>query len=315
MRNISEATMTAHPKPVAGLHHITAISGPPQPNVDFYTGLLAQRLVKRTVNFDDPGTYHLYYGDTSGSPGTILTFFPFVGARPGAAGTGAASGFAYAVSATALPALRKALAAAGQTVTEGERFGTPTLSLHDPDGLSVELTATPDAPATGVGAFDAVTLWISDPEPTARVLTDLLGYTAAGHERSAGTERLRFSAPGAQARHVDLVRRDGAPRNRPGTGTIHHVAFRAETADHQAALREAVAAAGHNVTPRIDRQYFDAIYFREPGGILFEIATDPPGFAIDEPAETMGQALMLPPQYEAHRARIEAQLPPLRVPA
>lgn len=307
--------MTATPKPVAGLHHITAISGPPQPNVSFYTGPLGQRLVKRTVNFDDPGTYHLYYGDQAGTPGTILTFFPFVGARPGTAGTGAASGFSYAVAPAALPALREQLRAAGLDVTEAERFGAPVLSLRDPDGLVVELAATPEAPATGIGGFDSVTLWLTDPEPTARVLTDLLGYVQTAQSRDGGAERLRFTAPGSTARHVDLLRQDGAPRNRPGTGTIHHVAFRAETPEHQAALRESVATAGHSVTPRIDRQYFDAIYFREPGGILFEIATDPPGFAIDEPAETMGQALMLPPQYEPHRARIEAQLPPLTVPA
>ncbi|MFC7705904.1 ring-cleaving dioxygenase [Plastorhodobacter daqingensis] len=301
-----------------GLHHVTAIAGLAQANVDFYTRRLGQRLVKRTVNFDDPGTYHLYYGDRTGGPGSVLTFFPYATARRGRAGYGMAESFAYDIPAESLDDQAAALRAQGVTVLpEEERFGARVLPLVDPDGLKVELVAS----ATGTSeGFHSATLWLRDPEATARILTEGLGYREAGQESGGARERLRFVAtPGpdgpARGAIIDLLRVDGAPAARPGAGTIHHIAFRATDDAAQEALRSRLGAMGQQVTPQIDRQYFNAIYFREPGGILFEIATDPPGFTVDEPIEMLGQGLMLPPQYESRRAEITAHLPPLVLPA
>lgn len=304
---------------VAGLHHITAVSGNPQENVDFYTGPLGQKLVKQTVNFDDPGTWHLYYGDALGSPGTILTFFPFANAAPGRAGAGAASAFAYRTAPGAIDSWMERLAAAGIAAREfDERFGERVIALADPHGQPVEIVGDSSvaAPEAALEGFHSATLWVADPAPTARILTEVFGYKEAGHERRADDERLRFAAPGtARARYIDIRRTDDAPRHRPGAGTIHHIAFRAADDTMQDALREALIAAGMQVTPRIDRQYFNAIYFREPGGVLFEVATDPPGFTVDEPQETLGRALKLPPQYEPRREEITRNLPPISVPA
>ncbi len=296
---------------IPGLHHVTAICAAPQANVDFYHGVVGQHLIKKTVNFDDPGTYHLYYGDAAGNPGTILTFFPFVNAGPGRAGPGMASAFAYALDKDHFAAAEARLGALAQHRDALEmRFGSRVLSLHDPDGGTVELVET-DGPADG-HAFHSVTLWQRDTDRTARLLTDVFGYVALGEERVGPVTRLRLQAPGqARGNIVDLVRHDAPVQGRSGAGTIHHVAFRATTQEAQLSWQDRLATAGHRTTEVIDRQYFNAIYFREPGGVLFEIATDPPGFAVDEPADALGQRLMLPPQYEPMRARIEATLPPL----
>jgi len=298
---------------IPGLHHVTAISGPAQANVDFYTGRMGQRLVKKTVNFDDPGTYHLYYGDRTGTPGTILTFFPFADAGPGRAGPGMASAYAYPVTPADMDALtddldRRDMPYEGPVL----RFGARVITLRDPDGAPVELVE--QATVSNPQGFHSVTLWVRNPAPTARVLTDVFGYEAQGSETVRGAERLRLKAPGdALGTIVDIIRTDAPPLPRPGTGTIHHVAFRARTQDEQHGWQERLATAGHRTTAVIDRQYFNAIYFREPGGILFEIATDAPGFAVDEPLETLGQALMLPAQHEPMRDRITRALPPLKV--
>lgn len=299
---------------IPGLHHVTAIAGDAQANIDFFTGTLGQRLVKRTVNFDAPDVYHLYYGDRTGRPGSILTFFPFADAAPGRPGPGMARGYAYAVPAASFDALSTDLAARGLAPAgEALRFGQRVVALTDPDGARVELIESPDAP--DAHAFHSVTLWLRDPAPTARLL-EVMGYRFAAEESGKGWQRLRFAAPGgAEANIVDLWRQDDAPAARPGAGTIHHVAFRARSDAEQSEWRDRLAAAGQAVTPVRDRQYFNAIYFREPGGILFEIATDPPGFAVDEPVERLGSSLMLPAQYEPARARIERVLPPLKVPA
>ncbi len=298
--------MTAIP----GIHHVTAISGPAQANVDFFTGVLRQRLVKKTVNFDAPDTYHLYYGDAAGTPGTIMTFFPFAGAAPGRAGPGMAQAYAYAVP----PATFAAFAARADGRGAEDRFGAPVLTLHDPDGAPVELIETPEAP--DAHGFHSVTLWERDPEPTGRLLTDVFGYALQGAERGPGVERLRFAAPGAgRGSIIDILRRDGTTRGVPGAGTIHHVAFRARNREEQLGWMERLAAIGRPTTPVIDRQYFKSIYFREPGGVLFEIATDPPGFAVDEDPSALGQALKLPPQHEPLRAELERRLPPLKVTA
>jgi glyoxalase family protein len=303
-------------KPVIpGIHHVTAISGPAQANVDFYTGTLRQRLVKKTVNFDAPDTYHLYYGDDVGAPGTILTFFPFADAGPGRAGPGMASACAYAVPKDGFQAWMDRLALNAEDYDgPSERFGQRVITLRDADGAPVELVETDrigDAPLDG---FHSVTLWERDPGPTARLLTEAFGYHEQGHETDRGVERLRLAAPGTERGNIiDLIRTDAPAKARPGAGTIHHVAFRARSDSEQRDWQELLAAYGHPTTPVIDRQYFNAIYFREPGGVLFEIATDPPGFAVDEPVATLGQALKLPAKYEAMRDRITQILPPLKV--
>ena len=300
---------------IPGLHHVTAISGPPQANLDFWVGTLEQRFVKRTVNFDDPGTYHLYYGDAEAAPGSIMTFFPFMDAGPGRAGAGMASAVAYAVA--DLDGRMDRLAA-DAVDCEGpfERFGERVVALSDPDGLRVELV---DGGARDEG-FHSVTLWLRDVEPTARVL-QAMGYEREGEEDIAtggtgGTERrVRYrSTDPERGSAVDLLTSDAASIGRPGAGTIHHVAFRARDAAEQKDWQDRMRAVGMDVTPVIDRQYFDAIYFRTPGGVLFEIATDPPGFAVDEAADRLGEALKLPAQYEDQRERIERVLPEIRVP-
>ncbi len=300
---------------IPGLHHITAISGPPQENVDFFTGILKQRLVKKTVNFDAPDTYHLYYGNEAAEPGTILTFFPFVDAGPGRAGAGMAAAYAYAVPKGKFDGWMEDLAEnAIDFLGPKDRFGERVILLRDPDGAPVELVETDrksDAPLDG---FHSVTLWEDDIAPTQRLLTDHFGYEDAGHETVDGVERLRLKAPGdARGAVIDLMRSDAPSIGRQGKGTIHHVAFRAKDDAEQLEWQEALNTAGFGVTEVRDRQYFNAIYFREPGGVLFEIATDPPGFAVDEDHAHLGEALKLPPQYEASRDKIERMLPPLKV--
>jgi glyoxalase family protein len=306
--------MTDHPS-IPGLHHVTAISGPPQANLDFYVRTLGQRLVKRTVNFDDPGTYHLYYGNEGAEPGSIMTFFPFADAGPGRAGPGMASATAYAV-----PDLDATMGRLASEAVEfdgpWERFAERGIALRDPDGLRIELIEG----GARDGAFHSVTLWLDDIEPTARVL-EAMGYEREAEEGVAtggtgGTERrLRLRADGPErGAVVDLMTSDAPSIGRSGAGTVHHVAFRAPQPEDQRTWRERLAAIGMDVTPVIDRQYFDAIYFRTPGGVLFEIATDPPGFATDEDPAHLGRALMLPPRYEPMRERIERVLPPLKLP-
>lgn len=304
---------------IPGIHHITAVCGPPQRNVDFYVRTLRQHLVKQTVNFDDPGTYHFYYGDAAGTPGTILTFFPFEGAAPGHAGPGMAAAFSYAVPAggEGLAALAIALTEAGLAVDGPfERFGDSVVAIADPDGLRVEFVATDAASPLGQGGFHGITLWQREFAPTEALLGDVFGMEACGEARDPdGAMRRRFRAPGgAHGAVVDLVRHGDKAAGLSGTGTVHHVAFRAESEAVQEEWRRRLLEAGYRVTPVIDRQYFKAIYFREPGGVLFEIATDPPGFAIDEAPAALGRTLRLPPQYEAHRADIERALPPIVVP-
>lgn len=301
-------------KSISGLHHVTAISGPPQANVDFFTKVMQQRLVKKTVNFDDPGTYHLYYGNHTADPGTILTFFPFVDAGPGRAGAGMASAYGYRVGSKAFDDWMERLAEDALDFNGPvERFGARVIELSDPDGATVELIETDGAVGPDLDGFHSATLWLDDIAPTQRLLVDAMGYDEVGHEQGQGEERLRLKAPGdARGTVLDLKRSDAPSIGRQGAGSIHHIAFRALDDADQLDWRERMIAAGMDVTPVIDRQYFNAIYFREPGGVLFEIATDPPGFTKDEPLDSLGQSLKLPAQYEASRARIEQILPPLR---
>jgi glyoxalase family protein len=307
--------------PVQGLHHITAIASDPKRNLDFYTRVLGLRFVKKSVNQDDPGTYHLYYGDYAGSPGTILTFFPWAGLRRGRPGTGQAYATAFAVPAGSLAFWQQRLQRLGVATEKVEqRFGDQVIPLLDPDGLRLELIATaesdarPPAPSDDVPAehairgFHSSTLALVRSEETAAVLTGPMGYRQVGQ---AG-HRTRYAAgAGGPGTYVDLLVDPSLPRGLNGAGTIHHVAFRVPDDATELEARENILRHGLQVSPVIDRAYFKSIYYREPSGVLFEIATDGPGFAIDEPLESLGTKLGLPPHLEPHRAQIEAALPAL----
>ena len=291
----------------AGLHHVTAIAGDPQRNLDFYNRALGQHLVKTTVNFDDPGVYHLYFGDALGNPGTIYTSFPFPDARPGRVGPGMASAIAFGLPDAVARA--DALAAQGVALHEVIRFGARVWAFADPDGQPLELMEGP-------GGLAGVTLWLDDPGPTAALLTEVFGYAETGREADGAGQRRRLERPGnGPGRVIDLYHQDAAPRAQPGAGTVHHIAFRARDRAHQDALAAAMRTRGLQPSDRKNRQYFESIYTREPGGVLFEVATDAPGFARDEPPEALGQSLKLPPEHEPRRARIEAGLPRLSLPA
>ncbi len=310
--------------PTGGIHHVTAIAGSAQRNMDFYAGFLGLRLVKKTVNFDDPRTYHLYYGDELGRPGTILTFFPGDGARRGQRGAGQAATVSFSVPEASLGFWLGRLSARNLKFRRAERFGDDVLAFEDPDGLSLELVAHAGAAALptwaagpveaehAVRGFRSVTLWEDGGDETAALLTGRLGYRKLGEE--ANVERFVHGAGGPGAL-VDLRRADGFWPGVSGTGTVHHVAFRAEGDAAQLALRERLAEDGLGPTAQLDRRYFRSVYFREPGGVLFEVATDPPGFTVDETPEALGRALKLPTQYEGIRGELEAALPPLHLPS
>ena len=302
-----------------GLHHVTAISADARSNVAFYTGLLGLRLVKRSVKQDDPTTYHLYYGDEAGSPGTIMTFFPWQGIRRGQIGTGQVAATAFAIPRASLGWWIERLVARGVAYQGPEkRFDETVLRLHDPDGLMIELVASAEGRGLGWGGggvpaehairgFAGVTIWAHDAALTAPVLTDVLGFRALATEGSV----TRYVAEG-DARpgvHVDVRHAAGFTRGRSGGGTVHHVAFRVADDATEANVREQVIAAGLHPTSVVERFYFRSVYFHEPGGVLFELATNGPGFAVDEPLDTLGTALKLPPWLEQHRAGIEAALP------
>jgi glyoxalase family protein len=305
-----------------GIHHVTAICSDAQQNVDFYCGVLGLRLVKLTVNFDDPASYHLYYGDERGRPGTIMTFFAWPGAHRGRIGP-------PQVTETAFAAPKGALAFWAERLKEqkvelepaGHRFGEPILRFADPDGLRLGIVATEaGAPAPGQGpipaehalrGFSGVTLAEEGYEKTASLLTGVMGFHPDGGEAN----RFRYRAgSGEFAAVVDLLCVPDARVGGMGAGVVHHVAFRTPDDPQQEAWRAQVAGLGYNVSPVMDRQYFHSIYFREPGGVLFEIATDPPGFTADEASEQLGTRLRLPPWLEPQRSVIERLLPPLRLP-
>jgi glyoxalase family protein len=309
--------------PVSGLHHVTAIATDPQRNLDFYAGTLGLRLVKRTVNFDDPGTYHLYYGDRIGRPGTLITFFPWPGARPGRVGVGQAIVTGFRVPAGAIEFWEDRLGrAAVSGVTRRERFGEISLRFSDPDGLGLELVASgpagesvwdgPVPAAMQIQSLHGSILHLQSTEDTIGVLTQALGMMPDGDD--GVMSRFRPADP-AGAGVLDLIRDVSGTNGELGGGSVHHIAWRARDGRHQLELRDALVATGVSATPVIDRQYFRSIYFREPGGVLFEIATDGPGFLIDEAEPALGQALRLPPQYEGSRAAIESTLPRIRMPA
>jgi glyoxalase family protein len=299
----------------AGIHHITAIAGDPQTNLDFYSGTLGLRLIKRTVNFDDPGSYHFYFGDNIGSPGTIITFFPWPGARRGARGSGQITIVSFAIARTSI-ALWKERLRANHVVAEeiSDRFGNKGLRFLDPDGLMLELMESPVIASEGrmdhnIRGFAAPALEVRHLERTEELLIEILGFEFVGEENDR--RRLRGSGSNAAA-EVDLVSSD-AGFGLVAVGSVHHIAFRVATDEEQLRVREKLAARGLNVTPVIDRQYFHSIYFREPNGILFEVATDGPGFLIDESADELGESLKLPPMYESARSEIERVLPAIQL--
>ncbi|HEY4283685.1 MAG TPA: ring-cleaving dioxygenase [Chthoniobacterales bacterium] len=307
-----------------GIHHITAVAGDPQRNLDFYTGFLGLRLVKQTVNFDDPSAYHFYFGDGIGTPGTILTFFPWPGARRGSRGTGQVVATSFAIPRSAIGYWNDRLKSAHVAFERAPaRFDEEVLRFADPDGLLVEfitaehLNDTTDVaydsavPAdVALGGFHAPTLELQRANLTVQLLTDVFGFEFLKEQGDRKRFAIDSNFPNKQ---LDLVERHDVGFGQIAAGTVHHIAFRAGSDDEQAEWRQKLVDLGLGVTPVIDRQYFHSIYFREPGGILFEIATDSPGFAIDEPVEHLGESLKLPPQYEEHRTEIERALPPVVV--
>jgi glyoxalase family protein len=335
-----------------GIHHITAIAGDPQRNLDFYRKILGLRFVKRTVNFDDPSSYHFYFGDRTGTPGTVITFFPWPGARRGTRGNSQVVATSFAIPQGSLNHWSDRLKEHSISVENISRFDEQGLRFTDPDGLLIELIAS-DFPSPGasrpprdrdraerredggegnfklsaIREFHAPTLQLPDSGPTDKLLTETLGFQQIAKEGS----RRRFSlkngphlnplpqeeanalpyarAEGSTSTQLDLVERPDDPHGHIAVGTVHHMAFRTPSDEEQLKWREKLVDLGFMVSPVMDREYFHSIYFREPNGILFEIATNGPGFAIDEPVEHLGESLKLPKQFEAHRSAIEQALP------
>ncbi|MCP3390843.1 ring-cleaving dioxygenase [Bradyrhizobium sp. CCGB12] len=307
---------------MSGLHHVTAIAGDPIRNFGFYTRDLGLRFVKKTVNFDDPGTYHFYYGDETGRPGTILTFFPWAGVSAGRRGVGETHQTAFRVPQRSLGYWTQRFTEKGIAYEALEkRFGESVLPFTDPDGMALALVGIPgaenepgwsngDVPAEhAIRGFHGVTLLLDSAAKTAAVLTDVFGFKETGREGSV----IRFKAPdNAEGSVVDIYEAKGFLRGHQGGGSVHHIAFRAADDAEQSKMAERlVNNHGLHPTEQKDRNYFRSIYFREPGGVLFEIATDIPGFAVDEPVATLGRDLKLPVFLEAHRKQIEGVLPNL----
>jgi len=312
-----------------GIHHVTCIAGDPQRNLDFWVETLGLRLVKRSVNQDDPGTYHFFFADAEGTPGTSMTFFPWEDLRQGKVGSGQVSRTAFRVPEGSLDYWESRFDEYGVDYEDRvERFGETVLPFTDPDGLPVELVAVelpedePTVPWTefvpsahAIRGFHSVTLWLADPEPTEELLSEM-GLEEVGTEQAPGDtpgdERTRFAASGPVGRYVDVL--PTIASGRQGHGTVHHVAFQTPTDADQSAMREVVQSAGLRPTQQINRHWFRSVYVREFGGVLFELATNGPGYDSDEPLAELGERLVLPGEFEADRERIEAQLPDITVP-
>ena len=305
-----------------GIHHVTAIAGDPLKNFDFYTRDLGLRFVKKTVNFDDPSTYHFYYGDETGSPGSILTFFPRAGTPAGRRGVGETRQTAFGVPLRSLGYWTQRFIEKGIPHEALEkRFGEPVLPFTDPDGMALALVgiagaenepgwSNGDVPSEhAIRGFQGVTLLLDSAEKTGAILTDVFGFREVARE---GPVTRFAAASGVNGSVVDIYEAKGALRGHQGRGSVHHIAFRAADDAQQAEMAEKlIRTHGHRPTEQKDRNYFRSIYFREPGGVLFEIATDIPGFAVDEPVETIGRELKLPNFLEPHRKEIERSLPAL----
>ncbi|MDQ3922724.1 MAG: ring-cleaving dioxygenase [Actinomycetota bacterium] len=306
----------------AGVHHVTAIAEDPQENVDFYAGVLGLRLVKKTVNFDDPGSYHLYYGDAVGNPGTIMTFFSWPGAPRGRIGAGQVSVTSFAIPEDSIGFWVERLLQHGVRFEQPKkRFDETVLSFSDPDGLAVELVTRPGRsdgelpegsvpPEHVIRYISGVTLWEQAGEDTEDLLANFLGFEKA--EEEAGRTRYLTTRP--EGSFADVIEQPGGPAGWTAVGTVHHVAWRAPDDETQAGWREEIAARGFHITHVLDRTYFHSVYFREPGGVLFEIATDLPGFTVDEDPGHLGETLKLPPWLERNREQIEESLLPVHSP-
>jgi glyoxalase family protein len=301
-------------KKTMGIHHITAIVGHPQENVDFYAGVLGLRLVKQTVNFDDPGTYHLYFGDEGGKPGTIITFFPWAGANQGVIGDGQVGVTSFVVPKGAMNFWKNRLEKFNVSFTVIERFEEQYLEFDDPHGLHLEIVEREEGeenswnfggitPEVAIKGFGGATLLSTQPNKTAELLEEVMGLELISKEG----DFIRYRSSAEIGNVIDL-KITPIGRGQMGVGTVHHIAWRAIDDQDQLDWQEYIAENGYGVTPVKDRNYFNAIYFREHGEILFEIATDPPGFAHDESVATMGDKLMLPEQYEQFRGQIERSL-------
>ncbi|QFU16781.1 ring-cleaving dioxygenase [Microvirga thermotolerans] len=303
-----------------GIHHVTAIAGPARRNIDFYTRVLGLRLVKKTVNFDDPGTYHFYYGNESGAPGSILTFFPWEHAAPGRAGAGSTleTGFRVPEASIGFWAHRFLEKGVEHGAPE-RRFGRSVLPFKDPDGTNLALVGVPDAEAASapageipqgaaISGLEGVTLLVTDAVRTGDILTDVLGLKETAREGSL----VRYRGDAELGGTVDVRDASGFLPGRLGAGSVHHVAFRAaDDAAQETMVQRLAEHHGIRATGQKDRNYFRSVYFREPGGVLFEIATDRPGFMADEPFDRLGRELKLPPFLEPHRNDIERALPAL----
>jgi glyoxalase family protein len=309
----------------AGIHHVTGIASDPQRNLDFYAGILGLRLVKRTVNFDDPTTYHFYFGNENGSPGTILTFFPWPDARRGRQGGGQVAVTSFSIRPASLGFwIERFIKKRVEFEQPAARYEDERIiAFKDHEGFMGELVAHSGAdaqsgwPAAAVPSEHAirglysVTLWLDANELTGQLLTNTLGFKLAREQGSIFRYTTNNGGPGTI---VDLRCVPGIWRGVMGAGTVHHVAFRCTSEAEQLEVRTELASLGYNVTPQLDRDYFKSIYFREPGGVLFEIATDAPGFTVDEPVDALGQSLKLPSWLEPRRFEIEALLPNIHVP-
>jgi len=314
----------AVPATVPGIHHVTCICGDVQRNVDFFVGTLGLRFIKKTVNFDVPDTYHLYYGDYVGTPGSAMTYFGWPHLPWGAQGAGQIREVSFAVPAASLDFWSARLRELGVDASRSRRFDTEVIRLEDPDRMAIELVGeasdarwqvwpeSPVAPEHQIRSFHSVTLLENTAEPTARFLENVLGFERVAEDGP----RTRFTTgEGGPTAILEVVEDPSAPAGREAVGTVHHVAWRARDDAHELEWRQRVVEAGRQVTPVIDRKYFHSIYFREPGGVLFEIATDQPGFTVDEPADRLGGSLQLPPQYEDRRDNLRFNLPPISVPS
>jgi len=334
------------PTPMPGIHHVTCIAGDPQQNLDFWVEVLGLRLVKRSINQDDPGTYHFFFADAEGTPGTSMTFFPWGDLQPGKVGTGQVSRTAFRVPEGSLDYWEERFDQYGVDYDgRVDRFGSEAqrasnsasgdepraetvLPFRDPDGLPIELVAVsisdddPTVPWTefvpeeaAIRGFHSVTLWLADPEPTMDLLRTM-GFEETGSEQgrddTPGDERTRFAATGSVGTYVDVL--PTIESGRQGHGTVHHVAFQTPTDDDQEAMRKAVRSEGLSPTRQIDRHWFRSVYFREHGGVLFELATNGPGYASDEPLEDLGGRLVLPGKFEDRREEIESKLPSVTIP-
>ncbi|MGB7786845.1 MAG: ring-cleaving dioxygenase [Salinimicrobium sp.] len=309
-------------KLVKGIHHVTALAGDPQRNLDFYTGILGLRMVKKTVNFDAPDVYHFYYGDETGQPGSILTFFPYEGIQRGRHGKGMLNVTTFSVPSTSIEFWEKRLKQFNINYTPAQdRFeGEAAIYFQDPDGLGLELifNDSDQRPGFSYGAipkehsikgFYSVEIWQEGYERTAGLLTEVLDHSLIAEKGN----RFRFAASDAPGNYIDILCSPDSLRGLGGGGTVHHLAFNTPNRQTQAAVREKVFNGGYNPTPVLDRQYFESIYFREPGGVLFEVATTEPGFAVDEAPEHLGESLKLPKQYESKRELIEKAVTPVQL--